>query len=102
MARIVANGGHMRFVSSTRAHTACLPYPLPRTGQARPSPGLGLGPGRAAMSLMGAVAFWLCLNHSKSSGKFNFNVCPPCHASHNYNGRAAAEGVLRCQRAIPT
>lgn len=31
----------------------------------------------AAMSLMGAVAFWLCLNHSKSSGKFNFNVCPP-------------------------
>lgn len=33
MARIVANGGHMRFVSSTRAHTACL---IHCPGQARP------------------------------------------------------------------
>lgn len=67
-----------------RAHT----QPALSIAQARPGP--GPGPRRAAMSLMGAVAFWLCLNHSKSSGKFNFNVCPPCHASHNYNGRAAA------------
>lgn len=101
MARIVANGGHMRFVSSTCAHTACLIHCPGQTESRSRSQASG-------NEFNGRCRILVVLKPQQVIRQIQFqrmSAMPrlpqlqwACSGSY---GRRRGEG-LRCQRAIPT